>query len=474
LSADRAPYDLVVIGSGPGGYVAAVRAAQLGLRTAIVEKDPKYGGTCLLRGCIPTKALLHVSALYSEIKRAGELGIVVPKAEIDIAQVQKRKDAVVERLSRAVENLLKRRKIDMVPGMGSLADPRTVVVRGAKGETARLSAKTVMLATGSVPRSVPGIAVDGERILTSDEILRLDRIPPSLLVIGAGAVGVEFASVYAAFGSKVTLVEMLPTALPLEDEEVGRELARALKKRGIDVRTSTRVEKVDGGKGGLRVTLAAEGAKPETLAVDTILVAVGRRPVSEGLGLEKTRVVVEKGYVKVDERCRTAEPSIVAIGDLIQTPRGGHPQLAHVASHEGMRTVAALAGRAPEPLNYERVPSATYSDPEVASVGITEAEARKRGHDVRVGKFPFLANSKAPILGETDGFVKIVSEKKYDEILGVHIVGPRATEMIAEGVALLGLEATALELEHAVHPHPTLSEAMMEAAEAVYGHAIHG
>jgi dihydrolipoamide dehydrogenase len=465
---------LVVIGSGPGGYVAAVRAAQLGLRTAIVEKDSRYGGTCLLRGCIPTKALLHVSTLYSEIKRAGEMGIVVPKAEIDIAQVHKRKDGVVDRLSRAVESLLKRRKVEMFPGTGSLADPRTVVVAGTRGETTRLAAKTIMLATGSAPRAVPGIAVDGDRILTSDEILKLNRIPASLLVIGAGAVGVEFASVFSAFGSKVTLVEMLPTALPLEDEEVGRELARALKKRGIDVRAATRVEKVDGGKNGLRVTLAAEGAKPETLAVDTILVAVGRRPVSEGLGLEKTRVVLEKGYVKVDERCRTAEPSIVAIGDLIQTPRGGHPQLAHVASHEGMRVVEALAGRPAEPLNYERVPSATYSDPEVASVGITEAEARKRGYDVRVGKFPFLANSKAPILGETDGFVKIVSEKKYDEILGIHIVGPRATELIAEGVALLGLEATALEVERSVHPHPTLSEAMMEAAEAVYGHAIHG
>jgi len=474
LSADRAPYDLVVIGSGPGGYVAAVRAAQLGLRTAIVEKDPKFGGTCLHRGCIPTKALLHVSALYSEIKRAGELGIVVPKAEIDIAQVMKRKDAVVERLARAVEGLLKRRKVELFAGTGSLADPRTVAVRGAKGETARLAAKTVMLATGSAPRALPGIPLDGERIVTSDEILKVSRIPASLLVIGAGAVGVEFASVFAAFGTKVTLVEMLATALPFEDEEVGRELARALKKRGIDVRTSTRVDKVDGDKKGLRATLVSEGAKPETLAVEMILVAVGRRPVSEGLGLEKTRVALEKGYVKVDERCRTAEPSVVAIGDLIQTPRGAHPQLAHVASHEGIRVVEALAGRAAEPVNYERVPSATYSDPEVASVGITEAEARKRGHDVLVGKFPFLANSKASILGDTDGFVKIVSEKKYDEVLGVHIVGPRATEMIAEGVALLGLEATALEVERAVHPHPTLSEAMMEAAEAVYGHAIHG
>ncbi len=474
MSADRALYDLVVIGSGPGGYVAAVRAAQLGLRTAIVEKDPKFGGTCLHRGCIPTKALLHVSGLYSEIKRAGELGIVVPKAEIDIAQVMKRKDAVVERLAKAVEGLLKRRKVETFVGTGSLADPRTVVVRGAKGEAARLAAKTVMLATGSAPRALPGIALDGERIVTSDEILKVSRIPASLLVIGAGAVGVEFASVFAAFGTKVTLVEMLATALPFEDEEVGRELARALKKRGIDVRTATRVEKVDSDKKGLRATLASDGAKPETLAVEMILVAVGRRPVSEGLGLERTRVALEKGYVKVDERCRTAEPSVVAIGDLIQTPRGGHPQLAHVASHEGMRVVEALAGRAAEPVNYERVPSATYSDPEVASVGITEAEARRRGHDVRVGKFPFLANSKASILGDTDGFVKIVSEKKYDEVLGVHIVGPRATELISEGVALLGLEATALEVERAVHPHPTLSEAMMEAAEAVYGHAIHG
>jgi dihydrolipoamide dehydrogenase len=470
LPDERAPYDLVVIGSGPGGYVAAARAAQLGLRVAVVEKDAKLGGTCLHRGCIPTKALLHTAALLNEIRRAEERGIVVAKASLDVARAQAHKDAVVARLAKGVEGLMKRRKVDTFAGTGSLADARTVVVAGAKGESTRLAAKNVLLATGSVPRSVPGLAVDGERIVTSDEILRLTKVPASLLIVGAGAVGVEFATIFASFGAKVTVVEMLATAVPIEDVEVGRELARAFKKRGIDVRTGTRVERVDGGaKGALRVTLASEGGKPEEIFVEMVLVAVGRRPVSEGLNLERTRVAVEKGFVKVDAACRTAEPGVFAIGDLVPTP-----QLAHVASHEGMRVVEMIAGRGLHPVNYERIPSATYSEPEVASVGLTEAQARARGHDVRVGKFSFLANSKASILGESDGFVKIVSEARYGEVLGVHIVGPRATEMIAEGVALLGLEATAIETAHLVHPHPTLSEAMMEAAEAVYGAAIHG
>jgi len=466
---ERAPYDVVVIGSGPGGYVAAVRASQLGLRVAVVEKDPKFGGTCLHRGCIPTKALLHTAAVYNEIKRADEIGILVTKAAIDFAKVQSRKDAVVARLAKAIEGLFKRRAVETFRGTGSLADPRTVVVTGANGETTRLAAKSVLLATGSVPRTVSSIPIDGERIVTSDEILRIEKIPASLLVIGAGAVGVEFATVFASFGTKVTVVEMLPAALPIEDEEIGRELARSFKKRGIEVRTSTRVEKVDADKKGVVVTLATEGAKPEQIAVEMVLVAVGRRPVSEGLNLERTRVKIEKGFVQVDARCRTAEPGVYAIGDLIPTPA-----LAHVASHEGMRVVEDIAGRGTAGVNYDRIPSATYSEPEVACVGLSEAEARRRGHDVKVGKFPFLANSKATILGDTDGFVKIVSESKYGEVLGVHIIGPRATELIAEGVALLGLEATALETTHLVHPHPTLSEAMLEAAEAVYGHAIHG
>jgi len=474
LSTQREPYDLIVIGSGPGGYVAAVRAAQLGLRTAVVEKAPKFGGTCLHWGCIPTKVLLHVAAVYSEIGRAGEMGIDVPKATIDFAKVQARKDAVVGGLAKAVDGLLKRRKVDTFVGTASLADPRTVVVKPEKGEAARLTTKRVLLATGSAVRSLPSLPVDGKSILSSDDILRIDSIPESLLVVGAGAVGVEFATVFAAFGTKVTIVEVLPTLLPVEDEEVGRALARSFKKRGIDVRTSARVEKVEAEKKALRVTIASEGAKPETISVEKVLVAVGRRPVSEGLGLEKTRVALEKGFVKVDAKGRTAEAGIFAIGDLIALPDRVHPQLAHVASHEGMRVVEEIAGHAAEAVNYDRIPSCTYCEPEVATVGLSEAEAKRRGFDVRVGKFNFLANSKAAILGETDGFVKIVSEKKYDEVLGVHIIGARATEMIAEGVAHLNLESTALEMMHVIHPHPTLSEAVMEAAEAVYGRAIHG
>jgi dihydrolipoamide dehydrogenase len=473
-STASSPFDLVVIGSGPGGYVAAVRAAQLGQRVAIVEKAPKFGGTCLHWGCIPTKALLHVAALYGEIQHAGDIGIEVGKAAINFAKVQERKDAVVGKLAKAVEGLLKRRKVEMFAGTGSLADPRTVVVTGKGGETTQLATKRVLLATGSAVRSLPTLPVDGERILSSDDILRIDRIPESLLVVGAGAVGVEFATVFASFGTKVTIIEILPTLLPIEDEEIGRELARAFKKRGIDVRTGARVEKVDADKKGVRVTIASDGGASETLTVEKVLVAVGRRPVSDGLGLEKTRVALDKGFVKVDGRCRTAEPGVYAIGDLIALPDGPHPQLAHVASHEGMYVAAECAGREAAPVDYDRIPSCTYCTPEVASVGLTEAEARKRGYEVRIGKFPFLANSKATILGETDGLVKVVSEARYDQVLGVHVVGPRATELISEGVSLLSLEATALEMAHAVHPHPTLSEALMEAAEAVYGHAIHG
>ncbi|MFN0152037.1 MAG: dihydrolipoyl dehydrogenase [bacterium] len=474
MSTPVEPYDLVVIGSGPGGYVAAVRAAQLGLRTAVVEKAPKFGGTCLHWGCIPTKVLLHIAAVYSEIGRAGEIGINVTKASIDFAKVQARKETVVGGLAKAVEGLLKRRKVDTFVGAASLADPRTVVVKPEKGDPTRIAAKRVLLATGSAVRSLPHLPVDGKSILSSDDILKIEAIPESLLVVGAGAVGVEFATIFAAFGTKVTIVEVLPTLLPIEDEDVGRALARSFKKRGIDVRTSARVEKVEAEKKGLRVTIASDGAKPETISVEKVLVAVGRRPVSEGLGLEKTHVAIEKGFVKVDAKGRTAEPGIFAIGDLIAIPDRVHPQLAHVASHEGMRVAEEIAGHAAEPMNYDRIPSCTYCEPEVATVGLSEAEAKRRGFDVRVGKVNFLANSKATILGETDGFVKIVSETKYDEVLGVHIIGARATEMIAEGVAHLNLESTALEIANVIHPHPTLSESVMEAAEAVYGRAIHG
>lgn len=475
--AEQQPYDLIVIGSGPGGYVAAIRAAQLGLRTAVVEKAPKPGGTCLHTGCIPTKVLLHIAAVYSEIQKSGAIGINVSSASIDYAKVNARKEAVVAGLAKAVEGLFKRRKVDLFVGTGTIADTgavHTIDVKSEKGDAQRLTAKKLLLATGSAVRSLPNLPVDGKTILSSDDILKLDAIPKSLLVVGAGAVGVEFATVFAAFGAKVTVVEVLPTMLPIEDEEIGRALARAFKKRGIDVRTSSRVEKVEPEKGGVRVTIASEGAAAETISVEKVLVAVGRRPVSDGLGLEKTRVAVEKGFVKVDAKGRTAEGGVFAIGDLIAIPNRVHPQLAHVASHEGMRIAAELAGEESEPINYDRIPSCTYCEPEVASVGLSEAEAKRRGYDVRVGKFNFLANSKAAILGETDGFVKVVSETRYDEVLGVHIIGPRATELIAEGVALLEHETTALAMQHVIHPHPTLSEAVMEAAEAVYGRAIHG
>ena len=391
---------MIVIGSGPGGYVAAVRAAQLGLRTAVVEKAPKPGGTCLHTGCIPTKVLLHIAAVYSEIRKCGEIGINVPSASIDYAKVSARKDAVVGGLAKAVEGLLKRRKVDLFAGMGTIADTgalHAIDVKPEKGEAQRLTAKKLLLATGSAVRSLPNLPVDGKTILSSDDILKLDTIPKSLLVVGAGAVGVEFATVFAAFGAKVTVVEVLPTMLPIEDEEIGRALGRAFKKRGLDVRTSSRVEKVEPDKGGVRVTIASEGAAAETISVEKVLVAVGRRPVSDGLGLEKTRVAVEKGFVKVDANGRTAEAGIFAIGDLIAIPNRPHPQLAHVASHEGILVAAELAGedvradrlRPFRPAPIARPRSRGWDSPRRRrSAGSTFASASSRprqleGHDPR-------------------------------------------------------------------------------------------
>ena len=464
-----APYDLVIIGSGPGGYVAAIRAAKLGLRTAVVEKAPKFGGTCLHWGCIPTKVLLHTADLLHEIRNAETHGIQVGPPVLDLAAVHKRKQAVVDGLAQGVTGLMRRGKVTLVRGRGQLAGKGRVAVLDAEGKaTEELQAKNVLLATGSVIREFAGMETDGQTVINSDHALMLPEVPKSLAVIGAGAVGVEFASIYKRFGADVTLIEMLPRVLPLEDEEVSAALHASFVKQGMKLYTSTKVQKVLKTAGGAEVTVEAPDGKTQKIEAQKVLVAIGRRPVSEDLGLEGTQVRLERGFVHVNPYMETGEPNVYAIGDLVPTP-----QLAHTASAEGLLAVARIAGQEAHPLNYDHTPSCTYCLPQVASAGLSEAKAKERGYDVRVGKFPWRGNGKASILGEQEGFVKIVAEKKYDQVLGVHMIGPQVTDMVAEAVVALGLEATGMSLAHAVHPHPTLSEAVMEAAEAIYGLQTH-
>jgi len=474
-------YDIVVIGSGPGGYVAAVRAAQLGLKTAIVERDPFFGGTCLWRGCIPTKALLENAAIYEQTLHAKEFGIVAGTVSLDFGLVMQRKTKVVRKLGKGVEGLLKGNKIDTHQGHGRLAGKGKVSVTGAGGAVTTLETANILIATGSTPRGLPGLEVDGTRVVTSDEILDLKEIPKQLLVLGAGAVGLEFASIFHRFGSKVTVVEMLPRVAPLEDEEISAELGKILRKQGIAIHTGVMATdiKVSGNKvaAALSPAQAAAGAgmsngpvtaAPARIEGDLLLVAVGRKPVTDDLGLSGTAVKLEKGFVQVDGYMRTSEPGVYAIGDVVNTPL-----LAHVASTEGILAVEHMAGREVRPINYDHVPNATYCEPEVASVGLTEAKAKLKGHEVKVGRFPFTHSSKAPILGSVEGLVKIVADAKHGELLGVHIVGPRATEMIAEAGIALSTEATVEEIYRTIHAHPTLSEAMPEAARGAFGRAIH-
>jgi dihydrolipoamide dehydrogenase len=465
-------FDLVVIGSGPGGYVAAVRAGQLGLRTAVVERDPMgCGGTCLLRGCIPTKALLHTADVYEQMRKGRELGIVAEKLSLDFKAVMERKNRIVKRLSKGIEGyLFKKNKVTLVKGTGRIEGPRSVVVSGEQGAT-RLAAKHILIATGSRPRGLPGLVPDGKALLSSNDALDLTEVPARLVVIGAGAVGIEFASLFARFGSTVTVIELLPRILPLEDEEISLEATKILGKQ-MTVHTSARTESVRPVAGGVEVVFKDGQGVQASVQADKVLLAVGRGPVTDDLGLDATKIRAEKGYIPVNALLETAETGVFAIGDVIALPDRPHPQLAHVASHEGIHVVEHIAGRKPERINYDHVPGATYCSPEVASVGLTEAEARKRGYAVIVGRFPFGSLAKPRILGHEHGLVKVVSESKYGELLGVHMVGPHATDLISEACVALRLESTVEEIYHTIHPHPTLSEALMQAAEAVYGIAI--
>lgn len=460
-------FDVIVIGAGPGGYSGAIRAAQLGLKTAIVERDKDLGGTCLLRGCIPTKQYLHSAHLADTLRHAAEFGVEVNDFKVNFENVYQRKNKVVNQLAKGVEFLMKKNKITVFKGTGSLAGKGKVSVTAADGSMQTVETKNVIIATGSAPRLLPGMEAKAPQIVTSDELLELRQIPKSMVVLGAGAVGVEFASVFNHFGAQVTIIELLPRIVPIEDEEVSKELTRVFKKRKIDVMTDTRFQSAQINGNEVEITYTDSKNQEGKITCETLLVAVGRRPVTDGLGVEGTRIEMERGYLKVDEFMRTAEPNVYAIGDVIPTP-----WLAHVAAKEACLAAAHIAGKNPRPINYLHVPNCTYCQPEIGSIGYTEAKAKEKGYEVKIGKFPFSALGKAKIVGETDGFVKVVADAKYDEVLGVHIIGPHATDLLAEACVAVGLEATAEELGHIMHAHPTLSESVMEAAEDVHKLAI--
>lgn len=462
-----AKYDLVIIGSGPGGYVAAIRAGQWGLKTAVVEKDPFLGGTCLHVGCIPTKVFLHHADIYDYFKRAEEFGFEVKDVGINWPAMLARKDKIVKKHSLGIASLFKKNKVESITGWGRIAGPGRVSVE-KDGKTTELETTYTMLATGSEARSLPGVEIDGKIILTNREILAMQAIPKSMVVVGCGAVGVEFASIFRTFGTEVTLLEALPRIVPLEDEEISPELEKAFKKKGIRIETEAKVTAVKKDGQGASVTFTDKSGKAQTIAAEKVLIAVGRRPLTENIGIEKTKARVERGYVHTNGFLETDEPKLYAIGDIV----AGLPQLAHAASMEGIIAVGRMAGKEVQPFDRKRCPNATYCEPQIGSIGMTEKQAREAGYDVKTGKFPFIGNSKATILGMHEGFIKVVAEKKYGEILGVHAIGPLATEILSEPTTALNLEATLDDMGTVIHAHPTVWEAMGDAFNAVRGLAI--
>ncbi len=464
-------FDVVVIGSGPGGYVAAIRAGQLGLKTALIEKDSRLGGTCLLRGCIPTKALLETAHVLDLAREAEYFGVRIPEVKLDLAAALAYQEAVVDKNAKGVEFLLKKNKVERIQGTARLDGPTQVRVVPADGPELVVDATNIILATGSVPARPGFLDFSDDRIMTSDEALHVEKLPKHVTILGAGAVGVEFASIFKSFGSEVLIVEMLDRLLPVEDQDCSAELLRAFKKRKIECRVSTKLEKADTSGKRLKLLLASESGETTEVDTDILLCAVGRRPVTDGLGLEKVGITPDKqGFVPVDGSQATARSNIYAIGDIV----GSTPLLAHVASAEGICAVESIAGMKPPAIRADRIPSATYCHPEVASIGLTEEAARAAGHAIKTSKFPLSALGKSGILGKKiSGFFKIIAEEKYGEILGIHIVGPHATDLICEACAVLGLEGTAADLAHIVHPHPTLGEGMLEAAHGLLGGAIH-
>ncbi len=464
-------YDIAIIGSGPAGYTAAIRAGQYGLKTALIEKDGFLGGTCLHVGCIPTKALLFNAEIWDHLKDAKEFGIEgVDSRKLNWAAIQERKSKIVSKHAKGLEFLMRKNKVETIKGYGKLTGPAQSGVLAVEvsdgGKSSLIKAKNVILSTGSEARMIPGLEADA-RVLTNIEILGLKEIPKSLVIVGAGAVGVEFASIFRSFDAEVTILEMLPRLVPVEDEDVSKELARVYRKRGINFHTGAKVEKVEKTKSGIAVTFSV-GVKQEKIEAEKILIAVGRKPRTDNIGLEKTHIKPDRGFIKTDSWMQTSEPGVYAIGDIVL----GTPQLAHVGAMEGIVAVTKIAGKPGKPINPEHIPNATYCHPEIGSVGLTEEKAREAGYNLKIGKFPFTANSRASIVGQHEGFIKIISDADYGEILGVHIIGPQATELIAEAVAAIELEATVEDLMWTIHAHPTLAEAMLDASNSVYGMAI--